>query len=568
MRTLVLADALDGGLAHLARSDGAVAVTFYPAEPSGARSASTFLDLSAADELDAFALSIARDWHLPAGGAFRVGASFLPHHYEVAAFLETVDLLRHLHLADRILAEVQPGSAVAAASLRPCVREAVAAACAHRGVALRWDASSPAPPAPAPSWKGRVKRTLLRARYRRKIPPRGKGPVLLWAYPKVRSSRLVEALAGEGCRFVLAGGEDPFWAKGIPCYVLRPEPTRRERWEAAFDRAPFLYAWRGIDLSGALRRTLSRLLGRRFAEAEGLARALAAYRAPVDAAVTADFIDGPGGVVHDWAESKSIPRLGIQHGAPLADYWLRLRASWTRGTLLAWSGPASADFFRSRSLGPTRVEPVGSADNDRFATGFRRSERPNLLLCTLSGLPYTTTRLSHEMNARLVADLLEGTAPFPELEVVLKPHPLQPAGERAFLARCVARAGRSRSRLADPSEPIDELLSRTRILATRFSSTAVEAGLAGIPLLHLEHGLEGHPWYTGFLRDGRVLQARDAASIRTAVEGILAGEAAASASARAFAAEWEGTDGRATERVASAILSAARAGASERSTPS
>lgn len=521
------------------------------------------MDQAHADALDDLAIRLAGSWWAADPRRFEQGPHRFPANYAVDVFSEMIDLLQQVYHVDAALREHRPEAVAVKRNLRPAFREAVGFLCRLRGLEVvepaggggRKDAR-----ADFSSLKHWGRLHWGRLRYRQATGRARKNrPVVFWAYPKIRNSRLADDLYAQGVSFLIAEGEETFCQKGIPYVFVRPDRPDEREWSGRFDRLPLACSWEEMDLAPLVRAALARFLAPRFARAAALASALSRDPPQVDAAVTPDFIGGVHGVVHDWAESRGIPRIGIQHGAPLADYWLHLPGTWNRGTILAWGGASSASFFRGHGFPRSHVRPVGSADNDRFSLGFSRAARPDLLLCTLTGQPFTSVRESHAINERLVSDLLSAARTFPGLEVVFKTHPRQTPAERRFLAACLARVPDVRARLSG-GESIENLLSRARLLATRTSSTAVEAALAGIPIVHLDYALSDHPWMTGFLSREDLPRGGTAAALEGAIRQALG----KGAPPPAFAAAWENGDGAATGRVVREIRDAVTGAASAR----
>ncbi len=566
--TLIVAEAVDrvmwDGLASGPAGSHASAVTLLPSAASDdpppgmpVRALEMRVDRETARDMDHLVLDITRAWHrfvtdLPSSDPLAPAL-----HDTLLLMFDLVECVRTFHLLGDFLDRERPDRVVVPEGMRPPIASAVSEACRQRGIvhveagpARRNGPSFPA----LRSMKDRIRREIGGLLCRRRVPAHG--PVLLWSYPKISKSSLIETLAGQGAFFLLPPHipEEPFFRRGIRYARLALRPAAPPP-AGLPESLPLDFTWKGSPLSFLLRSLLARVLPGRLRACDRTARVLAAYEGRVDLAVTPDSLDGANGVVQTWAARRGIPSVGIQHGAPLFDYWKAFPGTWHPGPLLVWGGERNIRFYSERGYAASALLRAGSADNDRFTRGLGfREARGNLILCTLNGWPFASAVESSDVNVRLLKDLLAAAAAFPDMEVVVKPHPLQSAAERRLVRKCLERYRKGKARLSE-GESIDVLLGRARILATRASSTAVEAGLAGIPVLHLDYGLDGHPWYTGIMHDPGIPSARDAEGIRRAMAGLMESP---QASARPFALAWEAGDGMGGGRAAARILDLAR----------
>lgn len=498
---------------------------------------------------DGAAFAFASRWH----EALREPLPVSPRHGAILVFLEAVDVLRRFDFLDAVASEVRPREIRVAPDGSAATRDAAAFVGERLGAVV----DAPAAPRLSGRWRARLRQAAGRWRFRR-ARPAGAGPLLLWSYPKMRAAPLVESLHARGARFLLHEREEGFWEKGIPYVFLDQPPRDAARWRAFLGGVPAVVPPEATAAAPLLRRALARVLAPVFAETTAVTEGLARHRGRVDAVVAADFVSGASAAVCDWAASRGIPVMGIQHGAPTFDHWLRLGHA-CPGTILAWDGEASLARFRAAGIPVERLRRIGCPGHDRWvAAASARDRRPDLILYAAVECPYMTARFSETLTARMVGDLLSAAAAFPAFEVVLKPHPSQPAPERALLARLAAAARGVRARVAREGETVEALLPRAGAVATRLSTMAVEAGLLGVPVVRLDYGLADHPWVTGFLRDPRVPGGGTVQALREVLARVLGhGAREASSSARAFAADWDAADGRATARVVDTILAAA-----------
>lgn len=496
---------------------------------------------------DAAAFAFAGEWH-----AEWKDPPFDPRYTAILVFLETVDLLRRLDFLETAVAESRPDELVAGSECPAAARDALAFVGERRGIPVRFRENSRPR---ASGWRASARAWLGRRRYRR-ASAEGDGPLLLWSYPKMHGAPLVETLHARGGRFLLHGREEGFWEKGIPYAFLASPSFRATDWGAFLREVPLAVPAGAADAAPLLRRALGRLLPSVFAEMERLAASLARFPARMDAVVAADFVSGAAALACAWGAERGIPVLGVQHGAPAFDHWLKLGHA-CPGTILAWAGEPSLRPFRAAGIPEGRLARVGCPGHDRWVGRPAREGRGDILLYAAVESPYMSARFGEALTDRMLRDLLSAAAAFPGIEVVLKPHPSQPPADRAFLARLAASVPGVRARVAE-GEPVEALLVRSAAVATRLSTMAVEAGLLGIPVVRLDYGLARHPWYTGFLKDPRIRGGASAAELQEALGWALGpGRREAADAARAFASDWDAADGRATERVVERILSEA-----------
>ncbi len=507
----------------------------------------------ASNELDLLASRIACTWHKETGDRFRCGSHYLPHYFEVDVFLEVLEAFRLLERSWQVMQERKPRRLLLLPDSRSVLKDVA------EWLARIWKISCEEITESLPVRSGagvlhRARAALQRMRLEQPWKPR-KDRGLIWAYPKIRKSNLIHRLEEEGFSFLVFGTQGTFREIGVRYSTLaRSQRKDDSLWD--FDRITLPFFWQGVDLGPLLGKVLSRVLWPRFAQSAALARTLEAFDGSCDAVVTPDFLSGENAVIHKWAESKNLPRLGLQHGAPLGCYPLHFSPCYNRGRILVWGGKESSSFYQGHGIPKERLIATGSADNDRFINKFSKRGHGDILFCTLSGFPYHSLRNTLEVNVRLLTDLLSAAAHFPDLEVVAKPHPLQPTWERQILEEILQESAQGPARISS-DESLDELLCRATLVATRLSSTAVEAGLAGIPVLHLDYGLVDEPWYTGIMNDPELPRAKTEEDIHLAIANAIGlGRAGMIESARRFAARWEYTDGRSTERVVAAISQA------------
>ncbi len=263
------------------------------------------------------------------------------------------------------------------------------------------------------------------------------------------------------------------------------------------------------------------------------------------------------------AKARGIPTLDCQHGicGPL----------FLAGTLLPYDdvlvfGEYSRDMLRRIASPGTSFSITGHSPYDyrtlAVEVGSKTRANNPVVLATTQPIEKRLRLTEPCFWLEALADACEKLG----AKLVIKAHPQETDLE---LYRALARARPDVvTFVAHGERPLEELIAECEVLATRFSTTAMEANLAGKLVLTVNVG--GGPEQYPYAEEGAALAARSCEGILPALRALLTDEATQQrlqASRQRFVDRHVGPlDGKATERIAAII--AGRAGAVSKEPPS
>ncbi len=259
------------------------------------------------------------------------------------------------------------------------------------------------------------------------------------------------------------------------------------------------------------------------------------------------------GVIHPHHHGYNLPReafLGFDgdgHGAaPLPDR-LALYGSAYRDLLVSWGWPAD------------RLVVTGHPRMDRLASLPARADRPGAAPGTIlwatqrQGFPHDQCVVEREAMLRSIVALSGESSTGDEVRLVWKPHPNESDAD-AFAESSPSWSDASRLvTMAGRSDDIFGLIRAADVVVTRDSTTAIEAGHLGTPVVVLN--LSGEPDRVDYVEAGLAYGAYDEPSLASVLSGLRAGEDPLGASRKAYAESHLGPmDGASTSRWCDAAL--------------
>jgi len=196
------------------------------------------------------------------------------------------------------------------------------------------------------------------------------------------------------------------------------------------------------------------------------------------------------------------------------------------------------------------VAPVDDVGRARFCTAFDLDHTQRLLL-----IGSQTFNIAGDKDQFFEA-VLGALGQEKHLQIVVKPHPIEPARYHMRMAR---RLG-VHVTVLPPNFDMQQAIRACDALLTSYSTVALEAMLAGKPVVTVN--LTGQPDLVPYAREGAALGATSvdeiALAVRLALDGGLAREALLAAAKAYVQREIAQCDGHATERVIDAVMAAAQ----------
>jgi len=338
-------------------------------------------------------------------------------------------------------------------------------------------------------------------------------------------------------------------------------------WRAGLEREPELFAVAGRHRADVLVPAVEELLRGRLATQLAVVefgRALARSGRLAGVVVHED-VTAPVRALLEAVRPFGVPSVHVPHGV-YADE--RLVGADVHGVahtdVVAVAGEVEREWFLRRGVLPARLVVTGNPAWDPLCGRPRQS-------AAVLGLPpgrvvtVTTTwlgadsadhggiRAAHERQLRAGLKAIASLqARHPDLHLVLKLHPSAPSGEEERLARLAAEAGARVGCLLRDRLP--DVLAASDVLLTLPSTVAVEAVVAGTPVVAIEFFFDG---------DAVLTVPAEVGAIAAALADVLAGSgrsAGFAARRRQFVARYNGpSDGRAAERVARLVENLAAA---------